>query len=148
MWRKEGYGSVLVRHGAVAEKIATAQHGHLMDTRTWQPSTQKKTKQNCKLCEDMCIWMAITLKVATYVYPHICPVKYRLHKEDVEESSFGNVLLSLCYYYDANNSAYLSNIQLSPPKYKYWVSLFENFMDERTHYLRISWMKLLVQQVY
>jgi hypothetical protein len=31
---KEGYGSVLVRHGAVAEKIATAQHGHLMDTRT------------------------------------------------------------------------------------------------------------------
>jgi hypothetical protein len=31
--RKEGYGSVLVSHGAVAEKIVTAQHGHLMNTR-------------------------------------------------------------------------------------------------------------------
>jgi hypothetical protein len=41
------------------------------------------------------------------------PIKYSLHKEDVEESSFGNVL-SLCFYYDANNSVYLSNIQLSP----------------------------------
>jgi hypothetical protein len=65
------------------------------------------------------------LCISTYL-----PVKYRLHKEGVEESSFGNVLLSLYYYYDANNSAYLSNIQLSPQN-----------INIEFHYLRTLWMK-------
>ncbi len=64
------------------------------------------------------------LCISTYL-----PVKYRVQKEDVDESSFGNVL-SLCFYYDANNSAYLSSIQFSPQN-----------RSVEFHYLRTSWMK-------
>ncbi len=33
---------------------------------------RRRQNKICKLCENMCMWMAITLKVVTYVYPHIC----------------------------------------------------------------------------
>jgi hypothetical protein len=66
------------------------------------------------------------LCISTYLPCQISPTQ----GEDVEESSFGNVLLSLYYYYDANNSAYLSNIQLSPQT-----------ISIEFHYLRTLWMK-------
>jgi len=63
------------------------------------------------------------------MYIHISACQVSPTQGDVEESSFGNVL-SLCFYYDANNSVYLSNIQLSP----------QNRSIE-FHYLRTLWMK-------